>query len=131
MSRENVRQVLAAWRSRNLDGMLALIDSDAEYVNAPDAVEPGTRRGHAGLEAVARRQWAMPGAQIEIERLIDRGDEVVAVGSVTRQMPGSDTRMGNPVVVLWALRDGKVTRIEMLGAGPRFREALEAAGLRE
>ena len=49
MSQENVeivRRLVDAWNRQDLEGILALIDPEAEYVNAPNAVEPGTRRGH-------------------------------------------------------------------------------------
>jgi hypothetical protein len=46
-------------------------------------------------------------------------------------MPGSDARLDNPILLSWKFRDGKVIRLEMLGAGPEFPEALEAAGLSE
>ncbi len=135
MSQENVeivRDVLDAWNRQDIQAMLALADPEIEYVNAPAAVEPGTRRGHEGLVAVVRAQWeSLPGGRQEIDRLHDRGDEVISVGSVSRLMPGSDARISNPILLSWRIGDGKVTRIEMLATGPQFRAALEAAGLRE
>ena len=135
MSQENVeivRRVMDAWNRQDIQGILALAHPDIEYVNAPAAVEPGTRRGHEGLAAVARTQWeSLPGGRQEIDRLEDRGNEVISIGRVSRLLPGSDARIDNPILLSWKFRDGKVTRIEMLGAGPEFPEALEAAGLRE
>ena len=55
MSEENVeivRRLIDAWNRQDIEGMLALIDPEAEYVNAPTAVEPGTRRGHDAIVAV-------------------------------------------------------------------------------
>jgi hypothetical protein len=46
-------------------------------------------------------------------------------------MPGSEARISNPLLISWRFRDGKIIRLEMLGAGPEFADALEAAGLRE
>jgi ketosteroid isomerase-like protein len=135
MSQENVeivRGVLDAWNRQDIQAMLALADPEIEYVNAPAAVEPGTRRGHEGLVAVVRAQWeSLPGGRQEIDRLHDRGDEVISVGSVSRLMPGSDARISNPILLSWRIGDGKVTRIEMLATGPQFRAALQAAGLSE
>ena len=135
MSRENVeivRRVMDAWNQQDIQGILALADPDIEYVSAPAAVEPGTRRGHEGLAAVARTQWeSLPGGRQEIDRLEDRGNEVISIGRVSRLLPGSDARIDNPILLSWKFRDGKVIRVEMLGAGPEFPEALEAAGLSE
>ena len=135
MSQENmeiVRRLMDAWNCQDLEGILALIDPEAEYVNAFNAVEPGTRRGHDEITAVLRTQWqSLPGALQEIDRFHDRGDEIITVGRVSRTMPGSDARMSNPLLISWKFRDGKLIRLEQLGAGPEFPDALEAAGLSE
>jgi ketosteroid isomerase-like protein len=133
MSEENVeivRGVMDAWNRKDVEGMLALADPEIDYVNAPTAVEPGTRRGHDGLAAVARAQWeSLSGGRQEIDRLHDRGEEIISAGRVSRRMPDSETRIDTPILLSWTIRDGKVIRIEMLGVGPEFQQALEAAGL--
>jgi ketosteroid isomerase-like protein len=129
---ELIRRHLDAWNRQDIEGILALTDREAEFVNGPTAVEPGTRRGHDEIAAVLRRQWeSLSGAVQEIDRLDDRGDEIITVGSVSRAMPGSDARISNPVLISWKFRDGKLIRLEQLGSGPGFRGALEAAGLSE
>jgi ketosteroid isomerase-like protein len=133
MSQENVkivRRMLDAWNRQDVEGILALTDPEAEYVNAPTAVEPGTRRGHDEIFVVFQKQWeALTGATQEIDQIHDRGDEILTVGSVSRTMPGSDARISNPLLMSWKFRDGKVIRLEQLGAGPDFPAALEDAGL--
>ena len=135
MSQENVeivRRALAAWNSRDIPGALALLDPEGEYINAPTAVEPGTRRGHDEIVGVFRKQWEiMPDAEVEIDQLHDRGDEVISLTRMSRAMPGSDARINTPALTSWRIRDGKVTRVEQLGVGPDFARALEAAGLSE
>jgi len=129
---EIVRRLIAAWNNQEVEGMLALTDPEVAYINAPAAVEPGTRSGHDEFIAVARSQWeSLPGARWEIDRLCDRHDEVISVGRVSRAMPGGDARIENPILVSWRFRDGKVIQVEMLGGGANFHRALEAAGLSE
>ena len=44
MSEENVeivRRLVDAWNRKDLEALLAFAEPDAEYVNAPSAVEPG------------------------------------------------------------------------------------------
>jgi ketosteroid isomerase-like protein len=121
-----------AWNRQEIESILALTDPDAEYVNAPTAVEPGTRRGHNEITVVHRKQWeGIPGALQEIDRFHDRGDEIITEGRVSRTMPGSNARISNPLLISWKFRDGKLIRLEQLGAGPEFPDALKAAGLRE
>ncbi len=135
MSRENVecvRSLVDAWNRRDVEAILSRIHPDGEYVNAPTAVEPGTRRGHEAIVAVLRRQWdSLSGGFQEVDRIDDRGDEIITVGRVTRTMPGSDTRISNPLLISWRFREGELIRLEQLGAGPNFPDALEAAGLKE
>jgi ketosteroid isomerase-like protein len=126
-----VRVVIEAWNRRDLTTMLALADPRIEYVNDPAAIEPGTRRGHSGLGAVLRAQWeGLPGARQEIDRLHARGDEVISVTRFSRLMPGSEARLENMMLMSWTIREGRVARVAVLGAGPGFEGALEAAGLR-
>jgi ketosteroid isomerase-like protein len=135
MSQENVeiiRRLLDAWNRQDIEGILAVTDPEVEYVNAPTAVEPGTRRGHDEVVTVMRKQWEiLSGGLQEIDRFHDRGEEIITEGHISRTMPGSDARISNPVLISWKFRDGKLIRFEALGAGPDFRDALEAAGLSE
>ena len=133
MSRENVeisRRLMDAWNQRDLETLLALADPDVEYVNEPTAIEPGIRRGRDALVLVARKQWEdMPDGVQEIERFHDRGDEIITEGRLSRAMPGSDDRISTPVLMSWKFREGQLIRIELLGTGPEFPGALDAAGL--
>ena len=135
MSQENVeivRRAIDAWNRRDLAGLLDLAAPGIEYVNSPEAVEPGTKRGLDEVVGVFRSQWeSLPGGRMDINQLHDRGDEVIGVGRVSRLMPGSEARVGNPVLLSWRLENGRITRTEMLGAATRFQKALEAAGLSE
>jgi ketosteroid isomerase-like protein len=136
MAEENleiVRRLVDAWNRQDLEGILVLIDPEAEYVNAPTAIEPGTRRGHDAAVDVMRKQWEdLPAAiLVEIDRFHDRGDEIITEGRLSRTMPGSDQRISTRLLQSWKFRDGKLIRFEVLGAGPEFPEALEAAGLSE
>jgi len=135
MSQENVeivRHLVDAWNRQDAEAILALIHPEGEYVNAPMAVEPGTRRGHDEIVAVLHKQWEiLSGALQEIDRIVDRGDEIITVVHVSRTLPGSDARIRNRLLMLWRFRDGKVIRVEQLGGGAEFPEALEAAGLSE
>ena len=120
-----------AWNRQDIEGILALTDPEAEYVNAPTAVEPGTRRGHSELVNVFRTQWeAIPGALLEIERFQDRGDEIITVGDVSRTMPGSDARIGNPILISSKFRDGKLIRLERSAPAQTFLKPSKPPGCR-
>jgi ketosteroid isomerase-like protein len=127
-----VERLIDAWNRRDLEAMLALTDLEAVYVNAPEAVEPGTRRGREELSRVMRKQWEGlgPEARQHIDRLHDRGEEVISENRVSRLLPGSADPLENRVAVRWVFRDGLLIHLEVLGGGSRFEEALRSAGLR-
>ena len=55
MSDERAKVIEAffdAWNRRDLAAALELIGEDFEYVNPPNAIEPGTRRGTDGITDV-------------------------------------------------------------------------------
>jgi ketosteroid isomerase-like protein len=136
MSEENVeivRRVIDAWNRRDIEDLLALSDPKGEYVNNPTAIEPGTRRGTDEVTAVIRTQWdLLTDGQWEIDRLYNRGEEIIALGRLSRQMPGSDARIEDRSLVSYRIRSGKIVRTEILGFGrDEVQTALEAAGLRE
>jgi hypothetical protein len=58
MSQENVemfRLAVDAWNRQDIEGILAFADPEIEYVNAPGAVEPGTKRGRDGMRLCFER----------------------------------------------------------------------------
>ena len=135
MSQENVevvRRAMDAWNRRDLEELLELSDPEGEFVNSPTAVEPGTRRGVAEVSAVWQAQWeALLDARQEIDRLYDRGEDIITVGRLSRRMPESDARIEDRVLVYWQIRNRRITRTEVRFGSVEVREALEAAGLSE
>jgi ketosteroid isomerase-like protein len=134
ISQENVEIVnraLAAWNGRDIEAMLALTDPEVEYVNSPTAVEPGTRWGHESFEQVIRAQWEiLSDARWELDRVHERGDEIVGLGRISRRMPESDARIEDRVLLAVRVENGRITRLEVLGFGQaEVQTALEAVGL--
>ena len=136
MSEENVeivRRAIDAWNHRDIEVLLALGDPEGEYVNSPSAIEPGTRRGLDEMAAVVREQWELlTDGRWEIDRIYDRGEEVIALGRISRRMPGSGARLEGQSLISYKIRNGKMLRIEVLAFGrDEVHAALEAAGLAE
>ena len=120
-----------AWNRRDLDSILAFVDQDVEYFNAPNAVEPGTRRGAEAIADVVRKQWdaLAPDGRQEIKATHVRGDDILLEVPLTRSMPGSDARVEVRALLSFAVRAGKVTRMGILGTGTDLGQAREAVGL--
>ena len=132
MSEENVerlRQGVAAFNRGDMDGMLALLDPDVEFVTA--GLFPGVSpvyRGHDGWVTFLREfRGTWESLSVETNEFRDAGDQVVLLMTF-------DARGRNGLEVhrkfanVWTLRDGRAVRIQSYG---EWSAALEAAGLSE
>jgi ketosteroid isomerase-like protein len=134
MSQENVELV----RRIYLDGLFdrdpervvhEFATPDIEYVNPPEAVEPGIRRGAAEVvQALQNSSELFDSARHELHELFDGGDAVVAAVSFLTRSRRSGIELVQEEAHTWTLRDGRVMRFEW---GRDLGAALEAAGLRE
>jgi ketosteroid isomerase-like protein len=100
---------------------------DVEYVNPPEAVDPGIRSGRAQVNLALRRaRQSSASYRHELHELFDVGDTVVAAVSRHAGRPTSSEIQEEAHT--WTFRDGKVVRFER---GRNLEAALEAAGLQE
>jgi ketosteroid isomerase-like protein len=106
-----------------------LLADDAEWVNPHDAVERGTRRGADEFNgAIASVFATWDDVHFDTERLIDSGDEVVALGVLHGHIHAFGMEVEAPHGQVWTFRDARVTRMRWFNT---HREALDAAGLAE
>jgi ketosteroid isomerase-like protein len=104
-----------------------LLTDDAEWVNPDDAVEPGTRRGaDSFLEAVASVFEGWEESLFEIERVIERGDDVIALGRLRTRGRATGIESTGPHGEIWTFEEGKVTRLAWFNS---HEETVAAAGL--
>ena len=134
MSEERVKVIEAmvgAWNGRDVAAASEMVDDDFQYVNPPNAVEPGTRRGADGITTVMTTQWDALGddARMAIDRTHHREDHVITEVDLSRGMPGSTARLEVKAVVRWTFDGERLTRMEVLGAGSTFADALAEAGI--
>ena len=133
MSEENVeiiRRIYDAWAGGDPEGeALELISEELEYVNPPDAVHTGTRRGKEGWLAAAANlsdsfeTWThVPG------EIVDAGDKVLVMATFLARGRGSSVELEKYEPHVWTIREGKVVRFEWFN--DRL-EAERAAGLAE
>jgi len=133
MSRENVEVIRRIYAENLLDRqperLLALTAPEVEYVNPPEAVDPGVRRGATQFARALRNlAESFDSSRNELRRVFDAGDRVVASVSFSTRSRGSSSEVVQEEAHTWTLRDGKVVRFEW---GRDLDAALEAVGLRE
>jgi ketosteroid isomerase-like protein len=125
---EVVRRLLEAWNKGEDVVGLGLIAEDVEYVNPPDAMEPGTRHGQEGWNrAFSMVRESYDEAHVEIERVVEVDDaRVLILATMHVQGRGSQVPVAAEQSYLWTLRDGQAIRFEWFWG---HEAGLEAAGL--
>jgi ketosteroid isomerase-like protein len=123
MSEENVelvRRIYEAWERE--ESARDFMSEDIEYVNPSYAVESGTRRGRKSFGVVRETYEDF---QIEVERYLDAGEEVVVLAQYKASGHGSGVPVSGEHGYVWTVRDGQAVRFQWFQS---HREALEAAG---
>jgi ketosteroid isomerase-like protein len=117
-----VRRIYDVW-SRS-ESAREFIAEDIEYVNPPDAVEPGIRRGR---KAFAGIRDAYDDVRLEPTEFIDAGDDVVVVlADVQVRGRGSGMEIQWRHGYVWTVRDAQAVRFQWFNKPD---EALVAAGI--
>jgi len=125
MSQQNVqlvRSIYDAWREGT--SARGFMDPEIEYVNPPDAVEPGTRQGAASF---GRIRDAYDDVRVEPHEFIDAGEDVVVLAQVRGVGRGSGVPIEWQHGYIWTVREGKAVRFRWFNDPA---QALSAAGMR-
>ena len=132
MSQDNldiVRRIYEVWGEEGSPVSSGLLDPEIEWVNPPEAVEPGTRRGIEEFATAARTVAdTFEEVGVEIERLMDAGERVVVIATLRGRGRGSGADVERRQGYVWTIREGKAVRFEWFNDPAK---AMEAAGLRE
>ena len=126
MSQENLEVVRAIYEAWAADRSAApFIDRDIEYVNPPNAIEPGTRIGRHYFRRVTE-VW--PDVRFEIERYIDAGEDVVVIAKQFGRGSSSGVETQSRMGYVWTVAEGKAIRFRWFND---VAEALQAVGMSE
>jgi ketosteroid isomerase-like protein len=148
MSRENVEivkgvqpsgvdmvELLGAWADVDLSGIevdVTAFESDFETEFISNRMHGSIRPSARGFEGFAEawRDWLEPWERyyIEVEGLIDAGDDVVSLVRIQAQTARDAVPVEHQPAAVWSMRAGKVVSVRFYLDRD---EALEAVGLRE
>jgi ketosteroid isomerase-like protein len=110
-----LRQVYDALARRDFDILAGIADPDFEMDLTDRVLNPATYRGAEGLARFLEEVdelWAS--MDLDVEQVLERGDEVLAVLRVRLQGRGSGVELRDRIAQLWTLRDGKLVRMRLL-----------------
>jgi ketosteroid isomerase-like protein len=130
MSQENVelvRRLYEAWQRDGFGVVAELMDPGIEWVNPPNAVEPGTRRGYAAFAAAAESFVSVYlESRFTDVSFHDAGDRIAVSATMSSRGGGSEFPIETRRGYVFELRDGRVTRFSWF-TDPL--EAIEAVGM--
>ena len=131
-----VRNGLAAYDRGDLEAILLAFDSDAEFLAPPDHGQAGVlgfrssyrgRDGYREFDADWRGSWEA--MRVEPRELVDLGDRLLLLASMTALGRGSGVPVSQPVAILQTVNGaGKIIREHRFFG---HAEALKAVGLEE
>ena len=109
---ETVEELYAAFQRRDLRSLLQVLHKDNELVHSAELPWGGVYRGHDGARQVINAVTENLDLRVLIERLIDAGDKVVAVGRSVGKTRATRLEFDVPIVHVWTFHDGLATRFE-------------------
>ena len=135
MSRENIesfKRAVEAYNRRDVEALLAELDTDVEWHSAvlrSLGGEATVHRGHDGVREMLRDLYeAFSEFQVEFSDIRDLGDRIVALGRWVTRGEESGVETTPPLASVVEFKNGKAIRVQSY-LDPK--EALAAVGLRE
>ena len=115
-SEEVLRRTYEALTRRDLAVLNELADPDFEMDLTERVLNPATYHGAEGmLRFLGEIDELWASMDIDVERVIERGDEVLAVLMVTLTGRGSGVEMESRIAQRWTLREGRLLRMKLYG----------------
>ena len=115
-SEEVLRRTYDALTRRDLAVLDELADPDFEMDLTERVLNPATYHGAEGmLRFLAEIDELWASMDIDVERVIERGDEALAVLMVTLTGRGSGVEMESRIAQRWTLREGRLLRMKLYG----------------
>jgi ketosteroid isomerase-like protein len=113
MSRENVDLVREIFAIADVNEASAGWHPEIEWVVAREHPEARTIKGRQAVVAYFR-DWeaTLDDARLEMDRFVDAGVDVVAIGAVCGTGTGSGADVQVPIAFVCTLADHKVARVE-------------------
>jgi uncharacterized protein len=122
-----VGEMYEAFARRDADAVLERLHPDVEIHQSELVPWGGHYRGHEGARDFFGRVLGAIDSTVTIERLIDAGDHVAAVGRTRGHVRASGAAFDAAVVHVWTVRGGRITRLEVYIDTPAMQAALGSA----
>jgi uncharacterized protein len=126
-SRRNVRvveQVYEAFAKRDLPAIFGLFTPDIEISQSNEVPWGGTYRGHEGARQFFSKLTQAINSTVSLERFIDAGDRVVAVGRTRGSVNHTGGHYDVAIAHVWTVSDERVSRVQFYIDNPSMLKVL-------
>jgi ketosteroid isomerase-like protein len=121
-----VERIYEAFRKRDLPTIFALCAEDVEIRQSTEMPWGGTYQGHDGLGQFFAALARHLDTTVDIDRFIDAGDSLVALGRTHGTARATGSSFDVPVAHVWSLENGRATRFHAYIDHPTMLPALPA-----
>ena len=121
---EVIRRVYDAFNGRDMDVIQQFFAADAEVFQTPEVPWGGKYLGHRGLYEFLLKAVEHVNTRVVPDSLFAAGDHVVQIGRLQGTVHANGASFDVPVVHVWELHNGLVTRYESYIDTPALLEAL-------
>jgi len=119
-----VEQAYDALRRRDVAAAFALFAPDVELYQSEEIPWGGSYKGHEEAAVFFGKLIQTITSTVTLERCIDAGDHVVALGRTRGTVNDGGQSFDVPIAHVWTLRDGLVVRVRFYIDNPMMRAAL-------
>jgi len=109
---ETIKELYAAFEQRDEKRIVPLFSPEIEIVQSAELPWGGHYRGHTGLAEFLKKLLGHVDSRVVIEKFIDAGEHVVAIGSTIGKTRATNIEFDVPVVHVWTVREGRIVRFQ-------------------
>lgn len=124
---EVVRQTYDALARRDIPAAFSRFAADVEFVQSEEVPWGGTYHGIEGAQAFFARLTGAVTSVVTVDRFIDAGDSVVAIGWTRGTVNATGRRFDVPIAHVWTVTDGQVVRVRFFIDNPTMQASLTPA----
>jgi ketosteroid isomerase-like protein len=127
MTRKNVEiveKVYDAFRRRDIAQVFSLLAPDVTIYQSSEIPWGGSYTGHEEAAAFFGKLAQTITSAVTLERFVDAGDHVVAIGHTRGTTNAGGNAFDVPIAHVWQIRDGLVASVRFYIDNPTMRAAL-------
>jgi len=121
-----VQAAYQAFATRDAAKLFSLFSPEIEIVQTTEVPWGGVFHGHDGARQFFTTLTQHINSTLEIERWLNSGDHVVAIGWTAGTVNATGAKYRVPIAHVWKVHDGLVRRIQFLIDNPTMLTALSA-----